>query len=427
MRGWLALSLLFCFPSLARAHDVMGTVIMLDLGHQSVHIEVQLPVDELRLALGQPSRAGVQELPASAEQLGDYVLEHLQVLTPEGEPYALRAMPGAQVLHDDRNWQHIEVDATAPGGADARDFILQTDVIDHRVLSHRLAVFLRRDLEAGQLGAPEFLEQLHYQSHRVRVSREGSLTLGLWTALRLGSAHIAEGSDHLLFLLSLLLPAGLSVVGRRWGPRVPAREAALQVVRVVTAFTIGHSLTLLLAALGLARLSSALVESLIALSVVVSALHALVPLFPGREPLIALGFGLVHGLGFASALEGLGVDGPTLAVTVVGFNLGVELLQIAIVAATLPFIYLLEGSSLGTPFRVLGAALTAVVAVAWFAERALAIATPISAWFDRAFAQAWIGLATLAVVASLSAIRSARRPPRALARPVPSRSPSPAE
>ncbi|MET0283540.1 MAG: HupE/UreJ family protein [Polyangiales bacterium] len=405
--GWL-------LASGARAHDVMGTVLMVDLGHERVHLEVQLPVDELRLALGAPSEAGVQALPAPPAQLAEYVLAHVGLSTPAGAPFTLHARPGELVLHDARNWLHIEVDALPPHGASPRDFVLETDVIDHRVPSHRVFVFLRRDLEGGQLGAPRIHATLHYQSTRTRVRSQGNVARGFWTALQLGAEHIAEGSDHLLFLLGLLLPAALSSTGWRWGARRPAREAGLQVVRIVTAFTLGHSLTLLLATLGLARLPETPVETAIAASVLLCALHALVPLFPRREAWVALGFGLVHGLGFASALEGLGVDGTTLALTVLGFNLGVELLQIVIVLLTLPWIYVLQGTRLGTPLRVGGALLTGLVALAWIGERAFALQTPITYWFDRAFAHAWLGLLALALLGSLSAIRAARTRPRAL-------------
>jgi hypothetical protein len=392
----------------------MGTVVMVDLGHERVHLEVQLPVDELRLALGEPSQAGVQALPASREQLAEYVLSHLGLSTPEGAPFTLRAEPGPVLLHDARNWLYVDVEALPPYGASARDFVLETDLIDHRVPSHRVFVFLRRDLEGGQLGAPLYFTTLHYQSTRAHVHSEANLARGFGTALQLGAEHIAEGSDHLLFLLGLLWPAALTSAGWRWRGRTSARVAALQVVRVVTAFTLGHSLTLLLAALGLARLPETPVETAIAATVLVCALHALVPLFPRREAWVALGFGLVHGLGFASALEGLGVDGTTLALTVLGFNLGVELLQIVVVALTLPWIYLLQGTRLGTPLRVLGATCTALVALAWIGERAFGVQTPITYWFDRAFAHAWLGLVGLAALGSLTAIRAARTRPRAL-------------
>jgi len=124
---------------------------------------------------------------------------------------------------------------------------------------------------------------------------------------RLGMRHIGEGTDHLLFLLTLLLPAPLLVVGSRWAGFAGRRRSVLQVLKVVTAFTAGHSITLALAALGLVRVPSRPIEILIAVSILVSAVHALRPLFPGREAGIAALFGLLHGLAFATTLQNLGL------------------------------------------------------------------------------------------------------------------------
>jgi hypothetical protein len=374
-----ACSALLLGVSAARAHDVIGTVIYVDLGHTSVHLEVELPVDELRLAFGMSPSPGIAELPASGAELAAYVRAHVALRTPDGRPFSLRARAGDVIVHDARNWQEIELDAEPPPAASAREFVLTTDVINHRVVSHHIFVFLRRDLATGQLGEPVYLDTLHWQSHDVAVRRDpGSLGVGLWSVFRLGMSHIAEGTDHLLFVFTLLLPAGLALgARRRWGARRSAREAAMGVVRIVTAFTVGHSITLLVGALGLLRLPSVWVESFIAASILVSALHAIGPLFPGREAWVALGFGLVHGLGFASALEGLGVDGTTLVLTVLGFNLGVECMQALLVVVTLPWVFLLQGTRLGPALRQLGGGLAFVVALAWLAQRALGIQVPL--------------------------------------------------
>ena len=125
---------------------------------------------------------------------------------------------------------------------------------------------------------------------------------GLASAFRLGLRHIAEGTDHLLFLLALLLLAPLLVLGSRWAGFAGVRHSLLQILKVVTAFTVGHSITLALAAVGLIRVPSRPIEVLIAVSILVSAVHALRPLFPGREAVIAAFFGLIHGLAFATTL-----------------------------------------------------------------------------------------------------------------------------
>jgi hypothetical protein len=187
--------------------------------------------------------------------------------------------------------------------------------------------------------------------------------------------HIALGFDHLLFLLSLLLPAVLRRAGARWEPEPALRPALADVLSVVSAFTLAHSLTLSLAALGVLRLPSRGVESAIAASVVLAAANNLRPLVGGRRWLAAFAFGLVHGLGFASVLADLGLPRGALVVSLLAFNLGVELGQLAFVALLLPVAWWLRAWP-AYPSVVLagGSAAIALLASLWLAERSLGLA-----------------------------------------------------
>jgi HupE/UreJ protein len=190
--------------------------------------------------------------------------------------------------------------------------------------------------------------------------------------LREGVWHIWIGFDHILFLVSLLLPAVLILKNKTWHPAQRFRDTFWDVLKVVTSFTVAHSLTLSLAALSVIALPSRLVESTIALSVLLAALNNLQPVVAGRRWAVAFAFGLVHGFGFASVLADLGLPQGALLLSLVGFNLGVELGQLVIVAAFLPFAYALRGSWLYR--RVVftgGSAAIALVAGIWLAERAL--------------------------------------------------------
>jgi hypothetical protein len=192
-----------------------------------------------------------------------------------------------------------------------------------------------------------------------------------------GVWHIWIGFDHILFLLSLLLPAVLLYRDRQWVGRDGFREAGLDVVRVVTAFTLAHSLTLTLAALGVLALPSRLVESVIAASVIVAALNNLRPLYQRGRVLFAFGFGLLHGFGFASVLADLGLPQEALLLSLVGFNVGVELGQLAIVAVFLPLAWWLRNGLFYRRVVMLGgSAAIALVAAIWLLERALDLQLP---------------------------------------------------
>jgi len=192
---------------------------------------------------------------------------------------------------------------------------------------------------------------------------------------RTGVWHIWTGFDHILFLCALLLPAVLELRGGRWQAVATFRRAFLDVVRIVTAFTLAHSITLSLAVLGYIALPSRLIESAIAASVIVAALNNLYPLIERRLWVVAFVFGLVHGLGFANVLTDLALPKPVLAVSLVSFNLGVEAGQLAIVAAFLPLAYLSRRSWL-YPRLALGVGSLGIAAVAalWLIERSLDVA-----------------------------------------------------
>ena len=189
---------------------------------------------------------------------------------------------------------------------------------------------------------------------------------------REGIWHIWIGFDHVLFLIALLLPAALLATGRGWEAADRFAPVFWEVFRVVTAFTVAHSVTLSLAALAVIQLPSRLVESGIALSVMLAALNNLRPLVLGRRWVVAFAFGLVHGFGFASVLADLGLPQDALLVALVGFNLGVEAGQLAIVAVFLPLAFRMRRTWVYRRMILLGgSAAIALVAAVWLVERTL--------------------------------------------------------
>jgi len=187
-----------------------------------------------------------------------------------------------------------------------------------------------------------------------------------------GVWHIWAGFDHLLFLLSLLLPAVLVRAHGTWEPAERFGQAFWEVFKVVTAFTLAHSVTLSLAALGVVALPSRWVESAIAASVVLAALNNLVPVAIERRWTIAFAFGLIHGFGFASVLIDLGLPKDSLLLALVAFNLGVEIGQLAVVGAFLPLAWALRRRwAYRRGLLVLGSLAIIAIASIWLVERAL--------------------------------------------------------
>ena len=192
-----------------------------------------------------------------------------------------------------------------------------------------------------------------------------------------GVWHIWIGYDHILFLVTLLLPAVLRRQDGRWTAVPRFRDGFLHVVGIVTAFTLAHSCTLSLAALGVIGLPSRLVESVIAGSIIIAALNNFYPLVTRRLWLVALAFGLAHGFGFAGVLADLGLPRDARLISLVAFNVGVELGQLAVVAAALPLVYSLCRWR-HYPRAVLQGGSLAIVSIAslWFIERAFDVVIP---------------------------------------------------
>jgi hypothetical protein len=185
-----------------------------------------------------------------------------------------------------------------------------------------------------------------------------------------GVWHILKGYDHVLFLLTLLFPAVVRYGSRGWEPRTSLRDAAFEVLQVVTAFTLAHSLTLSLAVLGLVHLPARWVESAIALTVLLGALNNLRPVIVRRRWAVAFAFGLVHGLGFASVLADLGLHRANLVLSLLGFNAGVEMGQMLIVLAVLPLAFLLRDTTLyRRTFMPAGSAAIVLLAGYWLVVR----------------------------------------------------------
>ena len=194
-----------------------------------------------------------------------------------------------------------------------------------------------------------------------------------------GVHHIAIGTDHILFLLSLLL---VSVWRREgpvrwwpptagWQPRETARASWAEVLKLVTSFTLAHSVTLGLATFGVLSPPSRWVESVIALSVLLAALDNLLPLLRAPRWAVVFGFGLIHGFGFAGVLQDLGLEPGNIALPLLGFNLGVELGQLALVAVVLPLALLMRRSAFYRHAVVVPLSIgIALLSAVWLVERA---------------------------------------------------------
>lgn len=366
---------------LTYAHQQPTTLAVLDVGSDQVVMNLHVPLTELELAFGHDVTQRPEEtITVWGRAFQAYLIDHIHPVTATGKPWSVQVMEMA--VGDAEQTQSgpfqeilVQLSLTPPAGASLRNFLLNYDLIMHQVVTHKALVSVHRDWSSGQL-EPTQVGLIAVNTGTGRIEPlpiqlgSGSWWAGFKGMVSLGAQHIREGTDHLLFLIVLLLPATLTVSGRKWGSFGGSHYSLVRLVRIVTAFTLGHSITLLAGALHWFKLPQQPVEVLIACSILVTAIHAIRPIFPGREAQVAAGFGLVHGLAFAAVLADLKLSAGPMVLSILGFNLGIELMQLFVIAVTVPWLILLSLTPAYPSVRIGGALLAALAAVGWIVHRA---------------------------------------------------------
>ncbi len=347
------LLLALCLPSLAEAHQ--ASISYSDITVHGPRVVWQLAIGDTELGvpagLGErtPERA---ELAALERPILDYVVPRLVVKRGDVacrlEGRTLHARPRSLGVFG-------VVTATYDCPVDPRGGLLRFEYALFFDLDPRHQSVVALDVDGTPVAA--VLDAANRTLHV--AGADGKVKL-LYYFLGLGVEHILTGFDHLAFLLALLLvlllvPDGLTRDG----------------LRTITAFTVAHSITLLLAAFGVLRLPSYWVESAIALSIVVVALGSLRRGPPRARWLVTFAFGLVHGLGFASVLGESRLARDTVVGSVVCFNLGVELGQVGVLLALLPLLLWLRRRDERLRRRVVDVAslILALLGVGWLVLR----------------------------------------------------------
>ncbi|MEZ5408965.1 MAG: HupE/UreJ family protein [Acidimicrobiales bacterium] len=202
---------------------------------------------------------------------------------------------------------------------------------------------------------------------------------------KLGVNHIRTGPDHILFVLVLLLPSVLVFGATGWRPTRSFGASLWRVLKVVSMFTVAHSITFTLAGLNILPLPPPrVVESIIAISIAAAALHNIRPLAPNKEWLIAFAFGLFHGMGFASLVGTLDVPRSTQLVSLLARNVGIEIGQAVVVLLFFPGLFLLRRTREFRPFFVVMSILFAVASVGWMIERVFETELGVSTFIEPA-------------------------------------------
>jgi HupE / UreJ protein len=364
------------------AHPMPNSVIALDVRSESITCELQLPLKELQFALPFDVTKNTDDLLKNHQhELSKYILSHFNIQGTNGEKWRMTIKKiGLAEAEQTATGLYQELTVTIliqpNANDDIRTFTINYDAIVHQVINHRILVTVRQDWENGQLGGdnPEIgTISIDIDSNKVHPFKvnlaKGSNWKGFKSMVNLGIEHISEGTDHLLFLLVLLLSAPLLSNGKKWAQTGGTKYSLIRILKITFAFTIGHSITLLIGTFGLLEIPSKFIEIVIAISVLVTAIHAVTPIFANKEIYIASGFGLIHGLAFATILSDLHLGTSKLALSLLGFNLGIELMQLFVILIIMPWLLLLSPYKIYKWIRVIGALLAGILSIAWAIER----------------------------------------------------------
>ncbi len=307
--------------------------------------------------------------------LQTYANEHLTIETVDGTKLTVtfegRRLLSTDKFDQDNNylWLPFEIsgfDAPAP-----REFVITFDPFFDEIDGRDGLIVIENDVEGGIYNnEADFLVAFDSGSRTQDVDLgDASSFKNLSASVKLGIDHIKTGPDHVLFVLVLLIPSVL-FFRNGWHPTNGFLSSLWRILKIATMFTLAHSITFSLAGLGILPLPpSKFVEAVIAISIAMAAIHSIRPIFPNKEWLIAFGFGLFHGMGFATLVDGLDVSRSTQLVSLLGRNIGIEIGQVGVIVACFPALYLLRRTRYYLPFLNVTAIVMSIIAVGWMVER----------------------------------------------------------
>ncbi|MCB0838312.1 MAG: HupE/UreJ family protein [Bacteroidetes bacterium] len=391
-------------------HTVMGhpmphSILSFDVKSDKIYADLKIPIKELQFAVPFDVSEHTETLlnTERRNQLEGYFLAHIHARSHDGHDWKISLIEATlgeteQIATGKYQELILRLLMQPPKGGSVRRFDLFYDAIVHQVVTHKIFVTIKQDWQSGRIDTLEKhlgLIELSFADNTIlplSVSLdEGNNWKGFLAMVRLGIRHITEGVDHLLFLLVLLLPATLIPFNNRWTAFSGTRNSIVNIFKIVTAFTIGHSLSLIFGALHWISLPSQPVEIFIAFTVLIAAIHALRPIFFEREIYIASIFGLVHGLAFSTVLSELHLETVEMIYSILGFNIGIELMQLFIIFLTIPWLIILSKNKHYQYLRVVGAIFAIIVSLAWMIERITLEPNRVSIFAEQIFSQGdWI-------------------------------------
>ncbi|MNY01259.1 hypothetical protein D3C86_1337820 [compost metagenome] len=349
---------------------------LLDIQKVGINATLRIPMEELQTI--NPELTRNKERKTFTEDrnawLDAYLLDHLSISNSEGYLWKIRI--------NDKHISHNELTYDLwfqpPSGSSLRDFTLHYNAIIHQLRAHKLFLKVSSDWYGGMketngksadlgilmadplTGALDPLE--------IHLENEASLWNGFKVFVEVGMEQIKSGTDHILFLVVLMLSTALTAQNGRW-TNFAGSSILIRVLKIATAFTLGYPFSLVMGAMHWLILPQRFVEVAIAGTILITAIHAIRPVFPRKEAYVAILFGVIHGLGFSGAIADLNLDGERLVYSTLGFSVGVELMQLFIILCVVPWFVLLSKYRIHKIIRISAGTFAIVASVAWIITR----------------------------------------------------------
>lgn len=417
--SWLA--------SPASAHSIDESYVYFDVLPDDLGGRLELRVDDLNEVLDltlpdtEDNGAGLAAVQPDLTRIQDYAREHFAIRGVDGETWSWTFNEDVEYLATEAGpFIILPFDVDRDFAETPREWLVEFDVFFDEISGNRGFVLISSYWDGGVFNnEADYLGIFDASDRTQTVSLDApSWWKGFRNTIKLGIDHIKIGTDHILFILVLLVPSVLVFGNRKgdadeaqWHPAPSLRSSFWQVLKIATMFTIAHSITLTLGGLGVLDLPGRPVEALIALSIIAAAFHNLRPIFSNKEWLIAFGFGLFHGLGFAGLLSDLGLDRTRRVWSLLGFNVGVEIGQIIIILLVFPILFILRRTTWYPQVLKIGSLVMAAVAFIWMLERVFDVDLRIDWVMDRVFAfpRILIAVVLLAGVAAAVFLRQRDR------------------
>ena len=313
------------------------TTLSLQIQETKITGDVRIPISELQTAIGfSLDENAARLLQKNKASWKTYLLQHIQPKTLDGKPWHvaihdLRITETVSALSGNYLELAFECQLSPPKSYDLRHFYLGYEAVLREVASHKALISIQHDWRQGifrNQHSPKEIGMLEWDIQTGTLKPflvnidAGSPWNGFKEMIHLGMEHISEGTDHLLFLFLLLLPIPFIYnPSTKKNTLLSIREGSKRILYLVSSFTLGHSVTLFIGGMHILTLPAQIIEILIGISILLTAIHVMYPIFPNKEKRIAFGFGLVHGLAFATTLDYMHLGTKQQMASILGFNL----------------------------------------------------------------------------------------------------------